>query len=88
MKKEKNAILKLLNQSNIVSQIELESFDSGAFIIDFEVNGNFYCIQLWNKKFGWSKIEEDVAFSTIPDNYYEHYEVFEKDLKLIICIEK
>jgi hypothetical protein len=46
---------------------EIHSFDSGAFMVDIWINYDFFCIQLFENKFGISKVTEEIDFSKIRD---------------------
>jgi hypothetical protein len=82
MKKYLDEISKLVNHENIKSTIH--SFDSGAFMIDIWVKGDFYCIQLFDDKFGISQIKEDLDLSVTPDKSFSEWEVFKSHLCQIL----
>ena len=63
---------------------EIHSFDSGAFMVDIWINNDFYCIQLFENKFGISKVTEEIDFSTIPDKTYTEWESFKTELEKVI----
>jgi hypothetical protein len=65
-----------LDSSQSVTKIEVHSFDSGAYMIDVWVDESFYCLQLYDQKFGYSKIEGDIDFSTIPDHLFDTFNEF------------
>lgn len=55
---------------------EVQTFDSGALIIDLWASKDFYCIQIEEKKIGFSKIDDEPTFSSIADMYYEEFTSF------------
>ncbi len=63
---------------------EIHSFDSGAFMVDIWINNDFYCIQLFENKFGISQVTEEIDFSTIPDKTFNEWESFKTELKKVI----
>ena len=63
---------------------EIHSFDSGAFMIDIWINNDFYCLQLFENKFGISKVTEEIDFCTIPDKTYIEWESFKTELEKVI----
>ncbi len=63
---------------------EIHSFDSGAFMVDIWINNDFYCLQLFENKFGISKATEEIDFSTIPDKTYSEWENFKTELEKVI----
>ena len=63
---------------------EIHSFDSGAFMVDIWINNDFYCIQLFENKFGISKVTEEIDFSTIPDKIYTEWKSFKTELEKVI----
>lgn len=62
---------------------EIHSFDSGAFMVDIWIRNDFYCIQLFDNKFGISKVVE-ADFSTIPDKTYTEWGKFKTELEKLI----
>lgn len=82
MKPYIDSISKLLKPKEI--RHEIHSFDSGVFMVDIWINNEFYCIQLFDNKFGISKVTEGIDFSTIPDKTYIHWKDFEMELKKIL----
>jgi len=72
------SIVSRFNKMNI--KHEIHSFDSGAFMIDFWVGDNFYCIQLYKEEIGISLItDKTLPFDIIPDLIFKSLE----DLKSI-----
>ncbi|WP_407557909.1 hypothetical protein [Winogradskyella sp. 4-2091] len=63
---------------------EIHSFDSGAFMVDIWIKNDFYCIQLFENKFGISKVTEENGFCTIPDKTYTEWENFKTELEKVI----
>jgi len=55
---------------------DVQEFDSGAIIIDLSVKETFYCIQITQNRIGWSKVEDEPDFSTIPDSGYLDWKEF------------
>ena len=73
-----NAAIKLLDDNRL--EYEISNFDSGAFMIDFNIQDKFYCVQIYNNLIGISHITGS-DFSTIPDISFDNFEQFEKELK-------
>lgn len=65
-------------------KLEFYEFDSGAYIIDFWIQSACYCIQTTEEKFGWSKIGDDVDFTSIPDSGYMNWIEFKKEFDELI----
>lgn len=63
---------------------EIHEFDSGAAIIDIRIDNNFYCVQMTENKFGWSKIDEDIGLCNIPDSGYLDWDKFKKQFDAIV----
>ncbi|WP_298239537.1 hypothetical protein [uncultured Algibacter sp.] len=82
MKPYIDKISELINQKEI--RHEIHSFDSGAFMVDIWINNDFYCLQLFENKFGISHVTEEIDFSTIPDKTFISWEKFETELKKVI----
>ncbi len=82
MKQYIDKISELIRHKEI--QYKIYSFDSGAFIVDIWINNNFYCLQLFEDKFGISQVTEDIDFSTIPDKTFSIWEDFETELIQLI----
>lgn len=62
---------------------EIHSFDSGAFMVDIRIKKDFYCLQLFENKFGISQVSEEIDFSTIPDKTYTEWKSFKTELEKI-----
>ena len=58
MKQYIDKISELIKQKEI--RHEIHSFDSGAFMVDIWINNDFYCIQLFENKFGISQVSEEI----------------------------
>ncbi|CAL2094433.1 hypothetical protein [Tenacibaculum sp. 190524A05c] len=82
MKQHIEEISDLIENKNI--RYEIHSFDSNAYIIDIWINNGFYCIQLFDYKFGISKVTEEIDFNTIPDKTFNEWEDFKFELEKII----
>jgi len=65
-------------------KFEVHEFDSGAAMIDMWINSEFYCIQMADDKFGWTKVEENTGFSSIPDSGYMNWTKFKNEFDLIV----
>ncbi|MDN5204606.1 hypothetical protein QQ008_24655 [Fulvivirgaceae bacterium BMA10] len=65
-------------------KFEIYKFDSGAAMIDIWANSDFYCIQMTEDKFGWSKVDEDSGFSATPDSGYLNWSNFKNEFDEII----
>lgn len=63
---------------------EIFEFNSGAIMIDINIKSDFYCIQMTENKFGWTKVDEHSGFSTIPDSGYLNWGDFKNDFDEII----
>ncbi|MCR9249883.1 MAG: hypothetical protein NXI20_05640 [bacterium] len=61
-------IIEALELAN--SKYQVHEFDSGGLMIDFSLGSEFYCIQMYDNKFGLSKIDDNPEFSSIPDSGY------------------
>lgn len=48
------------------------------------INNDFYCIQLFESKFGISRVTEEIDFSTIPDKTYTEWRSFKTELEKVI----
>ena len=83
MKDFADKILFILREGSLVKDTELHTFPSGSFMIDFSTETDFYCIQLFDNKFGISRITDDTGLCTIPDKTYSSWEVFQTDLSKI-----
>ena len=67
-------LIKLFNSSNI--KYEVHTFDSGALMIDFWVNDDFYCVKIYNEEFGISRItDETLLFDIIPDFKFNSFDL-------------
>ena len=75
-------IVELIKSKEV--RYEIHSFDSGAFMVDIWINNDFYCIQLFENKFGISKVTEEIDFSTIPDKIYIEWKSFKTELEKLI----
>lgn len=53
-------------------------------MVDIWINNDFYCIQLFEKQFGISKITEETGFSTIPDKIFTEWKSFKVELEKVI----
>lgn len=67
-------ILQALNNFNL--KFELHEFNSGAVMIDFWIETEFYCVQILDHKFGWTKANENTDFCVIPDSGYLNWDNF------------
>ena len=67
-------ILQHLNDLEL--RFDYFEFDSGAAIIDFWTNTEMFCIQMTDLKFGWTKLDENTGFSSIPDSGFMNWNVF------------
>jgi hypothetical protein len=76
LKKYVDILIQDLDNSKLIYEIHV--FDSGAVMIDIRINNEFYCIQMVENKFGWSKMDEDTGFSTVPDSGYLDWNNFKK----------
>jgi len=63
---------------------EIHSFDSGAFMVDIWIKNDFYCVQLFENKFGISKVTEEIDFSTAPDKTFTEWKSFKMELEKMI----
>lgn len=79
-----NSIFEALNKQNL--KFQFYEFDSGAVIIDFWLDDVLYCIQMADKKFGWTKIDENIDFCSIPDSGYLEWNEFKPQFEQIIKI--
>lgn len=82
MKQYVEEISDLIENKNI--RYEIHSFNSSAFMIDVWIYNEFYCIQLFDFKFGISKVTEEIDFNTIPDKTFNEWEDFKVELEKII----
>ncbi len=82
LREHANTLIHILNELNF--KFEIHEFDSGAAMIDIRIDNDFYCIQMTDGKFGWSKVEEDSGFSAIPDSGYLKWTEFKDEFDEII----
>lgn len=61
-----NQVLQALKNLNL--WFEYQVFDSGAAMIDFRIDEEFYCIQMSESKFGWTKVDDETGLCSIPDS--------------------
>lgn len=67
---------------------EIEKFNSGASMIDLEIENRFYCLQLTKNYMGISEItEEDPGFSTVPNESFIVINEFKERIGAILGIE-
>lgn len=79
MSKALEYILSLIDKRNY--KYEIHKFDSGAIMIDLWMDDLFYVVQIENGKMGWSLVNENSGFDTIPDNQYDDFESFKDDFE-------
>ncbi|WP_108805503.1 hypothetical protein [Aquimarina sp. Aq107] len=82
LREQAKILIQILNQHKI--NFEIHEFDSGAAMMDIQVKSDFYCIQMTENKFGWSKIDEDSGFSTVPDSGYLNWHDFKNEFDEIV----
>ncbi len=66
---------------------EIDSFDSGAYMIDVRVNKQLFCLQLYDGKFGISQVgdkDEMTDFSTIPDKIFTNWKDYKAELIKVV----
>jgi hypothetical protein len=80
MKEYVDKLINELDSNKRVRKINVHSFDSGAFMIDVWVDSKFYCIQFFDNKFGFSKIDEGGDMGSIPDNAFYSFNAFTSKL--------
>ncbi|WP_207434544.1 hypothetical protein [Sabulibacter ruber] len=79
MKEIVEKIIEELKLNTKIQKTDVHTFDSGAYMIDIWKDDKFYCIQLFDNKFGLSEVDK-YDFSTIPDFTYETYDEFKFNL--------
>lgn len=77
-----NVLLQIISERNI--KFEYEEFDSGAVMLDIWINNVMYCIQMADNRFGWSIINNEIGFCTIPDSGYLDWNTFKPQFDKII----
>ena len=82
LREQANNLIQILNEHQF--KFEIHEFDSGAAMIDIWIDKSFYCIQMAENKFGWSKIEEDMEFCTIPESGYLEWNEFKNEFDQLI----
>ena len=75
-------LLEKLTNHNI--KFELNEFDSGAVMIDFWIGDQTFCVQIADNEFGWTRIDENTGFCTIPDSGYLDWNEFKPQFEKII----
>ena len=53
-------------------------------MIDFRINDEFYCVQMNVGKFGWTRVNEETGFSSIPDSGYLIWNEFKTQFDKIV----
>ena len=69
---------------NLDLWFECHEFDSGAAMIDFRIDDEFYCVQMNDGKFGWTRVNEETGFSSIPDSGYLIWNEFKTQFDKIV----
>lgn len=77
-----NTLIRILYKHKF--NFEIHEFDSGAAIMDVWIKSDFYCIQMSENKFGWTKITEESGFSSIPASGYMKWIEFKNQFDEII----
>ena len=78
----KEQVISILINANV--KYDIENFDSGALMIDVEVEDRFYCLELTKNYMGISEIiGEDSEFSSIPDHSYKNLGEFLEKVRII-----
>ena len=77
-----NTLIQILHDNKF--KFEIHEFDSGAVVVDIWIYNDFYCIQMMDGKFGWSKVEEDSQFCIVPDSGYLKWDNFKREFDKII----
>ena len=78
----KDKILEILVYNQ--TRHQLNDFPSGCSMIDFWINGDLFVIQLEPQGIGFSAVNEEIDFSTIPDEWYYDTDEFLKRIAFII----
>lgn len=82
LREHANTLIQILSENKL--KFEIHEFDSGSAMIDVYISNDFYCVQMTDSKFGWSKVEEDSGFSTVPDSGYLKWSEFKNAFDEII----
>lgn len=77
-----NTLIRILNDHDL--RFDVHEFDSGSSMIDIWIKSGFYCIQMTDNKFGWSKVVKDSDFCTQPDSGYKKWNDFKSDFDVIL----
>ena len=68
VRKRVHTIIQILDEHKL--NFDIYQFDSRAVIMDLRVGNDFYCVQITDNRFGWTKVDENVGFCSIPDSGY------------------
>jgi len=75
-------LLKVISERNI--KFEYKEFDSGAILLDIWINTKMYCIQMADNRFGWSRLDEETAFCSLPDSGYLNWNTFKPQFDRVV----
>ncbi len=75
-------ILNKLQKLNLKHKVN--SFPSGAYMIDIWKNNDFFVIQLESERMGISIIDDDTGFTTVPDAIFGEVSTFKKFFEAIV----
>ena len=71
-----------LSQENL--RYEIHQFDSGCVMVDIWKDELFYVIQIEAEMIGFSLVDENTGFDTIPDKTYKDWDDFKTDFEKIL----
>ncbi len=75
-------VLEFIKSNNL--KHEIHKFSSGALMIDLWKGDEFYVLQIEKETIGFSVINDDPEFSTVPDKSYSDFRGFKDDFEKIL----